>query len=216
LARHVKPLMASGPDRRRARPPKGFTYLGLMFLISLLGLMAAAAAATWSFTGQRDKERELLFVGRAYRAALGRYAAAHAGQSQPYPTDLSQLIGAADPLRPQHFLRQRYVDPITGSSEWGLVRTPQGGIVGVYSLSTQAPVRRRGVYGDEGIAFAGAKTYRDWVFQAGAAGGRPGVVDDSLPRSTPGAVPGWNYDRDGEPPATWGKAGGPPQAADEP
>jgi type II secretory pathway pseudopilin PulG len=121
-------------ERAAYRRERGFTFLGLMFLIALMAVMAAAAATTWTFAGQRDKELDLLFVGREYRIALARYAAAHARDPQPYPTELRQLLGSGDALVPVRYLRRLYVDPMTGSAEWGLVKTPQGGITGVDRL----------------------------------------------------------------------------------
>ena len=175
-------------------PARGFTFLGLMFLIALMGIMATAAATTWAFVGQREKELDLLFAGRQIRVALARYAAAHARQAEPYPTDLRQLLGGEDKLVPVRYLRRLYLDPMTGTPEWGLVRTPQGGITAVYSLSMRAPVRRQGPVGDEGIAFEKARDYRDWVFRAGTLPGQPpapgqaGIPDDG---------------QNGAPPLTW-------------
>ena len=183
----------------------GFTFLGLLFLIALMGLMAAAAAATWSFTGQRSKEQELLFAGKEYRTAIARYAAAHAGEAQRYPTALEQLLGGDDRLVPVRYLRRLYFDPMTGNATWGLVKTPSGGITGVYSLSVQHPIRTQPMAADDGVAFAQARSYRDWVFAVAA----DGSAGDAATRPR-GAIPGWNYARDGEPPLTWENA--PPTA----
>lgn len=189
----------------RARTPGGFSYLGLMFLIALMGLTAAMAGSAWSFAAQREQERELLFAGREYRRAIERYRQAHAGLPQPYPTALDQLLGGTDRLLPQRHLRRLYLDPMTGSSEWGLVKSPQGGIVGVYSLSTRQPVRTRGVYADESINFAKARSYRDWAFTASRTGSAaPG-----------GAAPSDDVQPEGAPPLTWGDAAPAPAADNE-
>jgi type II secretory pathway pseudopilin PulG len=187
------------PALRLRASERGFTFLGLMFLIMLMGLMAAAAATTWDFTGQRDKEEQLLFVGHEYRVALARYARAHAREPQPWPTALEQLLGKdTDRLVPQRFLRRLYADPMTGQADWGLVRDPMGGIIGVYSLSMRRPIRRKAADPDNVLAFDQARSYRDWIFTASA---------DASPVE-PAAqgrrvVPGWDYARDGEPPLTW-------------
>jgi type II secretory pathway pseudopilin PulG len=179
-----------------------------------MGLMAGVAAATWSFTGQRDKELDLLYAGREYRLAIERYRQAHATSPQPWPPSLEALLEDGDRLAPRRYLRRRYFDPITGSDTWGLVRTPQGGITGVYSLSERAPVRTVAVHPDEPIDFGAARTYRDWVFSAapsaanrsssaggaGSSASAPSPGEGPQEAVTPGAVPGWNYDRDGEPP----------------
>jgi type II secretory pathway pseudopilin PulG len=182
------------PLARRRRRAGGFTFLGLMFLIAIMALLATVAATTWAFVSQREKELDLLFVGHQYRVALTRYVAAHASERQPYPTELRQLLGGTDQLVPVRYLRRIYFDPMTGSSEWGLVRTPQGGITGVYSLSTRAPVRKRPASGDEGIEFQKALSYRDWVFRAAT---RPGQAAASA------ATGDWNETENGAPPLTW-------------
>jgi len=199
---------ARGPSRGGAR---GFTFLGLLFLIAIMALMATAAATTWSFTSQRDKEQDLLYVGREYRLAILHYRQAHATRPQPYPTSLEQLLDDGDRLAPRRHLRRLYFDPMTGSPQWGLEHNAQGGITGVYSLSGRRPVRTASTYPDETIDFGAARSYRDWVFSAldhgstGPTTGRapqPAPDDDTRPL-TPGKIPGWNYDRDGEPPLQW-------------
>ena len=142
-----------------------FTYLGLMFIIAVLSLTAAAASTLWSVVDQRDRERELLFVGRQYRQALARYRAAPlpAGSTAPgYPASLDELL--RDPRVPftRRFLRRPYVDPMTGQAQWGLLRDAQGGIVAVHSLSAKKPFKTAGFV--DGESFGTARSYRDWVF----------------------------------------------------
>ena len=78
----------------------------------------------------------------------------------------------------RRYLRRVYPDPMTGSAEWGLVRGPNGGITGVQSRSTAQPLKKAN-FPKEYEAFAGAATYRDWVFAfappAGAPPGAPGA-----------------------------------------
>ena len=192
------------------QPEDGFTFLGLMFLIAVMGIVASAAASTWAFTSQRDKEVDLLFAGHAYREAIMRYAAAHARERQPYPLELSQLLGGSDRLVPVRFLRRLYFDPMTGGPDWGLVRTPDGGITGVYSLSTRKPLRIVSVEGrDDGIDFARAKTYSNWVFGVNPAlANGDGAPSDGRYQNLP---PGWDPARDGAPPAQWDAAHPKPQ-----
>ena len=54
-------------------------------------------------------------------------------------------------------------DPVTGKPEWGLIKAPDGAIMGVHSLSTAAPIKRAGfLKRDE--TFKGAARYADWRF----------------------------------------------------
>ena len=155
----------------RLRGQRGFTYLGLMFIIAVLGLTGAAASTLWSFQDQRQRERELLFIGRQFEKALVSYRQAplpppeSAAVEQPpdRPGRLEDLL--RDPRVPyvRRHLRQIYVDPFTGKAEWGVVRDPHQRIVGVYSLSMREPIRRvdLGVVSIRGQA----RTYRDWIFR---------------------------------------------------
>jgi type II secretory pathway pseudopilin PulG len=145
---------------------RGFTYLGLMFVIAMLGLSAAAASTLWSVLERREREQDLLFAGRQVRTALRHYlAASPAGPGQPppaYPNSLEQLLLDRRFLVPVRHLRQLYPDPMGGGADWGLVRNPQGGIVGVFSLSQRAPIQHEGF--GPGEPFNQARSYRDWVF----------------------------------------------------
>jgi len=171
----------------------GFTFLGLMFAVMLMGLLAAAASVTVSFALRRDAEAQLLFVGRAYGVAIGSYVKTHAKDAQPYPTDLAQLLQDPRSLTPAHYLRRLYFDPITGRDEWGLVRSPEGGIIGVHSLSPRAPVRRHSDGAKDGIDFEHARTYQDWVFgplsasDISAGGGSTSGPDDDA--GIPAVIP---------------------------
>jgi len=150
------------------KPPAahGFTYLGLMVVLALMALTAAAAATLWSVAERRERESELLFVGRAYRSALQRYLAAspHGPNDPPpaYPATLEPLLRDPRFVVPVRHLRQLYPDPLTGQPRWALVRDVRGGIVGIHSLSGAVPIKRAGFGPGEDLG--GAKTYRDWVF----------------------------------------------------
>ena len=146
---------------------RGFTYLGVLFLIGLLAMTAAAAGAVWSVAKQRDDERELVFIGRQFETAIERYRAASTDPAQPYPRRLEQLLRDERGIVPDHHLRRLYVDPMTGDSNWGLIRLPDGGIVGVHSLSDRRPYSRERVV--TGFSPPSSRSYRDWAFVAPSA-----------------------------------------------
>jgi hypothetical protein len=62
-------------------------------------------------------------------------------------------------------LRRLYVDPITGQQEWGLVKAPEGGIMGIYSLSDREP-QKHANFEAEDADFASVLpfTYSNWKF----------------------------------------------------
>lgn len=144
----------------------GFTYVGLLILIAIIGIASAATMQVGSVLQRREAEQELLAIGSEFQNALISYAnATPAGQLRA-PKTLQDLIKDQRNPKPQRHLRKLYVDPITGKEEWGTVHSPDGaGIIGVYSLSEASPIK----IGNFDVAFKGFEdktSYRDWKFIA--------------------------------------------------
>lgn len=141
----------------------GFTYIGLLVAIVLIGGALAAVAETWSLQARREREAELLYRGHAIRRAIGAYVALNAGGSARYPMELENLV--QDDRWPQvrRYLRRVYEDPMTGQADWTLIRAPDGGIMGVASSSQAEPIKRAGFKPDDN-AFSDADCYCDWKF----------------------------------------------------
>lgn len=137
-------------------------YLALLLVIATLGAGLAAAGTVWQQSSQRQKETELLFIGEQFRRAIGSYYQTPGGNSR-YPPTLEALL--QDPRTPamRRHLRRLYRDPITGTTDWGLVMAPQGGIMGVYSLSSAPPIKRANF--PEVLGWLdGMESYADWKF----------------------------------------------------
>lgn len=155
-------------SRRGRRPARksragGFTYLGLIIMMVIMGVLLMTTGEVWRTAQQREKERELLFVGNQFRLAIDRYYEHAQGQAQRYPSTLEAML--KDPRYPstQRYLRKIYRDPVGGSEDWGLVRGPNGEILGVHSLSGEEPLKKDGFsLADQG--FKGKTRYSDWVF----------------------------------------------------
>ena len=148
---------------RPMRTQEGFTYVGILLAIALVGTQLAVAGLVWSFAQARQKERELLFVGEEFRTAIARYYLNPQGPQKEYPRRLEDLIG--DPRYPGtvRHLRKIYADPITGKVEWGLITTPDGSILGVHSLSEKAPIKI-GNFRPTEKSFEKQPRYADWKF----------------------------------------------------
>lgn len=140
---------------------RGFTYLSLLFFLAVLGVGLAATAISWQTAMQRERERELLFVGGQFQEAIALYYHRSPGEAKEFPRKLDDLVKDARFPGVERYLRRVYRDPLTGTDKWGLVPAPDGGIMGVYSLSTQTPVRTAGFESTEPGA---AVTYQDWKF----------------------------------------------------
>lgn len=147
----------------RAKNQDGFTYLGILIAIVIIGVVLARTGIGWSQSAQRENERQLLFVGSEFRQAIGAYYERTPGAVKRYPRKLADLIEDRRYNPPQHYLRKLYVDPFIRRPEWGLVIAPDGGIMGVHSLFDGVPLKRAG-FDQADQLLAKAKKYSDWVF----------------------------------------------------
>lgn len=155
---------------RRARGG-GYTYVGVLLAVALVGTALAVTGEVWATARQRERETDLLHLGSQFRNALLRYAA----DGGSYPARLEDLL--KDPRFPgvRRYLRVIPRDPVTGRAVWGLVRDPRGGIVGVHSLSDARPLKQAG-FGRRDRALEGRQRYSEWVFgvsEAAAAAAPP-------------------------------------------
>jgi type II secretory pathway pseudopilin PulG len=153
--------MSSGDRARGRRSARGFTYIGLLVLLALIGILLAAAGEFASTAAQREREAQLLWVGHEYRTAIGRFFRTR----RTYPQTLEELLGAAPDAPVQvRYLRRLYPDPMTNAVDWVLVPAPGGGgIMGVASSSKRAPLKTAQFdVADQG--FEEATTYGDWKF----------------------------------------------------
>lgn len=149
--------------QKRPGDEQGFTYIALLIFIVIMGVGLAAAGEVWHMTMKREKEEELLFVGNQFRNAITMYYYRTPGQSVRYPMSLEDLL--KDPRYPatKRYLRKIYFDPITNSTNWELVKGPNGEIFGVHSASEDEPMKKSNFsFADQG--FEGQMKYSDWVF----------------------------------------------------
>jgi type II secretory pathway pseudopilin PulG len=142
---------------------QGFTYLAVLISLGFMGAALAASAELWSHAAQREKERELLFVGDQYRQAIASYYEKTPGPVKRYPERLEDLLEDKRQPGVHRHLRKPYVDPITGSSSWGTVAAPMGGIMGVYSMSEDTPIKT-GNFSQRDAAFEDSAQYSAWQF----------------------------------------------------
>jgi type II secretory pathway pseudopilin PulG len=142
---------------------RGFTYLGVLFLVAVMGVLLSLAGRVWQTEAVRERETQLLFVGNQYREAIRRYSEATPAGAPRYPRALSDLLLDARRPEVERYLRKLYSDPVTGSGEWGLVKASDGGIAGVYSLSEDKPFKEANFPASD-AAFEGSERYSQWRF----------------------------------------------------
>jgi len=148
----------------------GFTYIGMLVVIAIIGITTSVVGPTWKTAAKAEKERELLWRGHQIRQAIGRYYEAveipshRAIGLKLYPKELKDLM--LDPRSPgaHRYLRKIYKDPMTGEDDWVLILDERQRIKGVHSASDAKPLKRDNFDpGDE--TFRGKTRYSEWVFE---------------------------------------------------
>ena len=154
------------------RGERGFTFVELLVVTTLLLILASAAMPMARVTMQRQREAELRRSLREMRTAIDKFKdAADMGQigvtelkagAENYPEDLEILVEGVNAAgdasgRKLKFLRRIPIDPMTNSTDWGKRSyqdrpdaTSWGG-QNVFDVYTKA----------QGTALDGTK-YRDW------------------------------------------------------
>jgi general secretion pathway protein G len=150
---------------RSAKPKLGFTLLELIIAAAILVVLSTMAFPMVRLTIMRERERQLRMDLWEIRDAIDNYKAlADRGgiitkaDSQNYPPDLDTLVKGVDVQGKKiRFLRKIHIDPMTGTTDWGL-RSMQDdpdsdswGGQGVFDVYTKS----------QGTALDGTK-YRDW------------------------------------------------------
>ena len=155
--------MSRATSRSVRQGSAGFTYLGLLFAIVVLGFALAAAGTLWSMNAQRDREAQLLWVGNQYRQAIASYYLKGPPGVLQYPQSLADLIEDTRGPIPKRHLRRLYPDPMTGRPDWNLEHLGDGSVFGVRSTAEGRPLKQAG-FGPGLAAFEGAECYCDWAF----------------------------------------------------
>ena len=121
------------------RRQQGFTLTGALIVVAVLGA----------------EEGELGHAGAYYERTPGAM--------KRFPEKLEDLLQDKRHPMPQRHLRRLYTDPMTGNRDWGVVSAPEGGIMGVYSLSQTQPIKRGGFLARDS-ALADSAQYTGWQF----------------------------------------------------
>jgi type II secretory pathway pseudopilin PulG len=181
----LSPASRPGLLRERRTPSvpvlqRGFTYIGMLIFIAILGIGLAASGVVFHQQAQREKEKELLFVGDQIRQAIAQYYEKSPGGNKRFPEALEDLLLDQRYPAMQRYLRRVYKDPMARLKDWELVRAPDGGIIGVYSSSKEQPLKMDNFpagYDD----FKDGKSYVDWKFVYAVPDEKP-----ATPQSAPG------------------------------
>jgi type II secretory pathway pseudopilin PulG len=145
----------------------GFTYIGLLIAVVILGIGLSVVGTVWRTQAQREREQELLSIGREFQAAIAAYYLN--GFGHQFPQDVNDLLEDKRGPQPRHYLRRLYADPMTGAKDWTFLQGDTldvpgfTGIIGIASSSKGMPIKKKGFLTDE-AAFEDATCYCDWKF----------------------------------------------------
>jgi type II secretory pathway pseudopilin PulG len=171
---------------QREREPKddeqGFMLLGLIVAIAIILLLLGTAASEAAFSIRRDRELESARRANQYVRAIRKFYI----KNGHYPGSIEQLVQTNN----VRYLRQKYVDPLTGKADFRLIAVGQNkttvkGFFGepLGGISSAGLGSAAGMQSGGGIAGPGGA--------AGASGGfgSPGVTNTSG-TSGPGGAAG--------------------------
>ncbi|MGC4396496.1 type II secretion system protein [Hydrogenophaga sp. T2] len=134
-----------------------------MFIL-VATLAASSLVAIQQTHTQREREKQLLFVGDQYRRAISSYRGVFpAGGSRAWPRSIEDLLNDTRFPSPVHHLRQAYPDPMTGQVDWELI-VENNGVVGIRSRSTLKPIKEVG-FSNDYRDFERRGAYREWEFR---------------------------------------------------
>jgi general secretion pathway protein G len=157
---------------RQAGQRRGFSFIELLVVTSIILVLAGAIMPLARITIQRQREIELHRALREIRTAIDKYKdAVDQGQiggtdvqlgSEGYPPDLDALVegvpAAGDASgRKLKFLRRIPMDPMSRSTEWGMRSYQDAPDARSWSGKNVFDVYTK----SEGTALDGTK-YRDW------------------------------------------------------
>lgn len=106
--------MCTDPRRCDRQGEQGFLLLGLVVAIFLILLALGVAAPRVAHELRREREVETVHRGNQYVQAIRMYYK----KMGHYPGSMDQLEKSNN----VRFLRQRYVDPMTGKDDWRIIK----------------------------------------------------------------------------------------------
>lgn len=121
----------SNSGKRLAVAQDGFTYLGVLLAIALLGIGLSVVSEVWTKTVERQKRIQLDWVGRQYVQAIQSYYYANTDPVHSYPKALEDLLEDKRYPAIKRHIRALYPDPFSGTVKWKLIGAPTGGFQGV-------------------------------------------------------------------------------------
>jgi type II secretory pathway pseudopilin PulG len=113
--------MSHMKSRRARSKESGYVLLAVMLTLTLMLIALSVEAPRIAQQIKRDNEEEMIHRGKDYATAVKRFVHKNGGR---YPASIEQLENT-NHIR---FLRKKYVDPMTGESDWKMVHVGEAEI----------------------------------------------------------------------------------------
>jgi hypothetical protein len=117
-------------DRSPHTRESGYALLLVFLMAAVIAISLYSEIPRVAFQSQRQKEQLLMERGLQYMRAIQVYQQVNKGL---WPRNLDDI----ETFQTRHFLRHKYIDPMTGKAEWRLIHI-QGGVL-TDSLVTTSP-----------------------------------------------------------------------------
>ncbi len=130
------------------RGEQGFTYVGVLIAVAVMGVLLMSGAHLWVGVRDRDVLAETRWRGEQYAKAIKSYGDASVGSLRQYPKNLQDLVIDYRYILKKRHLRRLYENPSAKDGQWELVLTPDGSIRAVSAVVSVAGRRQTEVFGE--------------------------------------------------------------------
>ena len=121
--------------RKPAPPESGFAMLLVFLMAAFIAISLYMQIPRVAFQAERQKEQLLIERGEQYKRAIQLFVRTNGR----YPGKIEDL----ENFNNRRFLRHRFVDPMTGSTEWRLIHI-NGGVFTDSIVNKGKPVQQTG------------------------------------------------------------------------
>src|ERR1035438_3083241 len=117
MDRRIEPEPDGGVRGGPGGPPhkeSGYALLLVFLMAAVIAISLYSEIPRVAFQSQRQKEQLLMERGLQYMRAIQVFQQVNKGQ---WPRNLDDI----ETFQTRHFLRHKYIDPMTGNAEWRLI-----------------------------------------------------------------------------------------------
>ncbi len=174
------------------RKDSGFALLLVFLMAAVVAISLYMEMPRMAFQAQRQKEQMLMERGEQYKRAIGLFL--RANRNTRWPASIDEL----ENYNNKHFLRHRYLDPITGKDEWRIIHISNGvltdSITNKKPDADQAHLSKNGsvmeLQGLDSSGATGQQSVSAATRRRPSEGGAPQVGPDGQPIAGPPPFPG--------------------------